>query len=110
MPQISVPYRSSAYLIRQKNRGTITTSGYWIIVASQEHVKIGVARRFALEEHGKLSSLTRIHPGDRIIYDSPKVVFGGGEQLHAFTALGEVADDEIMQVEMSPDFRPFRKR
>jgi hypothetical protein len=50
-----------------------------------------------------------MHPGDQLIYYSPKVVYGGTEPLQAFTALGEVADDEIVQVEMSPDFKPFRR-
>ena len=50
-----------------------------------------------------------MHAGDRIIYYSPKVEFGRTEPLHAFTAIGEVADDEIVQVDVSPDFKPFRR-
>ena len=50
-----------------------------------------------------------MHKGDRLIYYSPKVKFGGNEPLHAFTALGEIADDRIYQVEMAPDFKPFRR-
>lgn len=87
----------------------MTRPRYWILVASLEHVKRGVAGGFAQAGHGKRSGLARMHAGDRILYYSPKVEFGGTEPLHAFTALGEVADDEIMQVEMSPDFKPFRR-
>lgn len=83
---------------------------YWIIVASEEHVMLGVNGGFAQAGHGKRSGLARMHAGDRIIYYSPKTVFGGNDPLHAFTALGEVADNEIVQVEMSPDFRPFRRK
>jgi hypothetical protein len=83
---------------------------YWIIVASREHVKLGVAGGFAQAGHGKRSGLARMHAGDRVIYYSPREVYGGDEPLHAFTALGEVADGEILQVEMSPDFRPFRRK
>jgi hypothetical protein len=83
---------------------------YWIIVASQEHVMLGIAGGFAQAGHGKRSGLARMHGGDRIIYYSPKNVYGGDEPLHAFTALGEVSDEEIVQVEMSPDFRPFRRK
>jgi hypothetical protein len=86
------------------------TLRYWIIVASKEHVMLGVNGGFAQAGHGKRSGLARMHAGDRIIYYSPKIVFGGNEPLHAFTALGEVADDEIVQVEMSPDFKPFRRK
>jgi hypothetical protein len=85
------------------------TPRYWIIVASQEHVMLGVKGEFAQAGHGKRSGLARMHAGDRIIYYSPKVAFGGDEPLHAFTALGEVADEEIVQVEMTPDFKPFRR-
>ena len=49
-------------------------------------------------------------PGNRIIYYSPKKVYGEDEPLHAFTALGEVSDEEIVQAGMSPDFKPFRRR
>jgi predicted RNA-binding protein len=51
-----------------------------------------------------------MHAGDRIIYYSPKVTCGRDDPLHAFTAIGEVADEEIVQVGMSPDFRPFRRK
>jgi len=86
------------------------TSRYWIIVASEEHVMLGVNGGFAQAGHGKQSGLARMHAGDRIIYYSPKTEFGGNDPLHAFTALGEIADDEIVQVEMSPDFKPFRRK
>jgi len=82
---------------------------YWIIVASYEHVMPGVTGGFAQAGHGKRSGLARMHAGDRILYYSPKVAYGGNEPLHAFTALGEVADDEIRQLDMSPDFKPFRR-
>jgi len=83
---------------------------YWILVASREHVMLGVAGEFAQAGHGKRSGLARMHAGDRIIYYSPKKMFGQDEPLHAFTALGEVSDEEIVQVEMSPDFKPFRRK
>ncbi len=86
------------------------TPHYWILVASKEHVQLGIAGAFAQAGHGKRSGIARMHAGDRIIYYSPKVEFGGTEPLHAFTALGEVADDEIVQVEMSSDFKPFRRK
>ncbi len=88
----------------------MATPRYWIIVASQEHVMLGVNGGFAQAGHGKRSGLARMHAGDRIIYYSPKVALGGDEPLHAFTALGEVADEEIVQVEMTPDFKPFRRK
>lgn len=82
---------------------------YWIAVASKEHVMMGVSGGFAMAGHGRRSGIARMHRGDKIIYYSPKVQLGGNEPLHAFTALGEISDDEIYQVEMGPDFRPFRR-
>jgi hypothetical protein len=82
---------------------------YWIVVASREHVMLGVTGGFAQANHGKRPGLSRMHAGDGIIYYSPKVSFGKNEPLHAFTALGTVADEEIVQVEMTPDFVPFRR-
>ena len=83
---------------------------FWIVVASREHVMLGVNGGFAQANHGKRSGLARMHAGDGIVYYSPKVSFGGNEPLHAFTAIGEVADEEIVQVEMTPDFVPFKRK
>jgi hypothetical protein len=92
----------------EKHRVIMTTPRYWILVASQEHVKLGVAGGFAQAGHGTQSGIARMHAGDRILYYSPKVAYGRDELLHAVTALGEVVDDKIVQVRMSPDFKPFR--
>jgi len=83
---------------------------HWIIVASKEHVMLGVDGGFAMANHGKRAGLARMHAGDRIVYYSPKALSGGREPLSAFTALGDVTDNEIVQMEMTPDFRPFRRR
>lgn len=83
---------------------------YWIAVASKNHVMRGVTRGFAQSGHGKRSGIALMHPGDRILYYSPKIEYEGKEPLHAFTAMGVVADEEIFQVEESPDWKPFRRR
>jgi len=83
---------------------------FWILVASEEHVMLGVSGGFAQAGHGKRSGIARMHAGDSIVYYSPKTHYGGPEPLHAFTALGSVADETITQVEMSPDFKPFRRK
>jgi len=100
---------SQVILSGRKHRGIMALPRYWIIVASREHVMLGVAGGFAQAGHGKRSGISRMHAGDRIIYYSPKKVCGGDEPLHAFTALGEVSDEEIVQVAMSPGFKPFRR-
>ena len=83
---------------------------YWIIVASKNHVMHGVSLGIAQAGHGKRSGLSRMHKGDGIVYYSPKVTYEGSEPLRSFTALGFIEDEEIYQVEESPDFKPFRRR
>jgi hypothetical protein len=83
---------------------------YWIVVASKNHVMHGVSLGIAQAGHGKRSGLSRMHKGDGIVYYSPKVTYEGNEPLKSFTALGIIDDEEIYQVEESPDFKPFRRR
>ena len=83
---------------------------YWIVVASKNHVMHGVSLGIAQSNHGKRSGLSRMHAGDGIVYYSPKATYEGNEPLKSFTALGFVEDEEIYQVEESPDFKPFRRR
>jgi len=83
---------------------------YWIIVASEDHVMRGVSLGIAQAGHGKRSGLARMHKGDMMVYYSPKARLEGSEALHAFTAIGEIADDAIFQVEETRDFKPFRRK
>jgi hypothetical protein len=39
---------------------------------------------------------------------SPRTSYPDGEPLQSFTAIGVVVSGEIYQVEMSPDFKPYR--
>ena len=49
---------------------------YWIAVASQDHVRAGVAGGFAQANHGKRGPMARMRQGDRLIYYSSKKIFG----------------------------------
>lgn len=69
----------------------------------------GVAEGFTQANHGKPHMLKKMKPGDWIIFYSPKVAFTGDEKLQAFTAIGQVIDDEPYQATMSPDFHPWRR-
>jgi predicted RNA-binding protein len=88
----------------------MTVTKYFIGVVSREHVQRGVRLSIAQIGHGKKSGLARMHSGDWLIYYSPRISLDSTEQLQAFTALGQIADDEIYQVEESPTFKPFRRR
>ena len=82
---------------------------YWVNVVSREHVLRGVAGGFTQADHGKPTRLKRMAKGDRIVFYSPRTEFEGGEPLQAFTAIGEVVDDAPYQVEVSEDFKPWRR-
>jgi hypothetical protein len=82
----------------------------WVNTVSRSHVQIGVAGGFTQADHGSKSRLARLAKGDRIVFYSPRTDMQAGETLQSFTAIGEIADDEPYQVEMSPDFHPWRRR
>jgi hypothetical protein len=82
---------------------------YWIIVASKDHVKTGIAEGIAQTCHGKASPLKRMHKDDFIIYYSGKQTLGKPEVFQEFTAIGKVMDDDIYQFQMSENFCPSRR-
>ena len=86
----------------------MTKSNYWIGVVSRAHVQLGVKGGFIQLNHGKKAPLQKFRAGDGLIMYSPRTSFPDGEPLQAFTAIGTITSGEIYQVEMSPDFKPFR--
>ncbi len=82
----------------------------WINTISAQHVARGVAGGFTQADHGKADRLRRLARGDWIAFYSPKTDYPEGEPLRMFTALGQVVDDAPYQAEVTPDFRPFRRR
>lgn len=83
---------------------------YWINTVSRDHVQRGVAGGFTQANHGKPHVLRRMAKGDWIAFYSPKTDYPEGEALQAFTAIGQVTDDEAYQVDMAPGFQPWRRR
>jgi hypothetical protein len=47
--------------------------------------------------------------GDWLIYYSPRVRLGDAKPLQAFTAMGQIADEDIWQADEG-DFKPWRRR
>jgi hypothetical protein len=79
----------------------------WINTISRDHVRRGAQGGFTQAGHGKASGLKRLKKGDWIVFYSPKTAYENGEPLQAFTAIGQVADEELYQVEVAPDFVPW---
>ncbi len=82
---------------------------FFIGVVSKDHVQRGIKLGIAQIGHGKRSGLARMHQGDWLIYYSPKLSLDSKTPLQAFTAIGQMADDDIYQVNESPSFQPFRR-
>jgi predicted RNA-binding protein len=82
---------------------------YWVNVVSRDHLQRGVAGGFTQANHGKNTILKRLKAGDWIVFYSPKTAYENGAPLQAFTAIGQVKDDELYQVEMMPGFMPWRR-
>jgi EVE domain-containing protein len=84
-------------------------SRYWIGVASEEHVKAGLAGGFAQLGHGKHAPVQKLSAGDWIAYYSPRSKMKGGDAVQAFTAIGKVKTGEAYQLSQGKGFRPFRR-
>ena len=82
---------------------------YWINTISRDYVRRGVAGGFTQAGHGKPTGLKRLQAGDGIIFYSPKTEYEAGETLQAFTAIGAIKDDQLYQVQMTPEFAPWRR-
>jgi EVE domain len=83
---------------------------YWINTISKDHVQKGVAGGFTQADHGKNTRLKRLSKGDYLVFYSPRTSLKDGEALQAFTATGIIDDDAPYQVEMTPDFHPWRRK
>lgn len=86
----------------------MNSCNYWIGVVSRAHVQLGVQGGFVQLNHGKKAPVSRLRAGDGLAMYSPRTAYPDGEPLQSFTAIGVVSTGEIYQVEMSPDFQPYR--
>ncbi|MGZ4807560.1 MAG: EVE domain-containing protein [Ilumatobacteraceae bacterium] len=75
----------------------------WINTVSRDHVEQGVRGRFTQANHGKPHMLRRMAKGDFVVFYSPKTALEGGEPLQAFTAIGQIVDEEPYQAETTTD-------
>ena len=84
-------------------------TGFWLAVASAEHVRIGRRDGFMQVNHGKAAPLRRIKPGDGIAYYSPSTVLGEKDGLQSFTAIGSVRQGDVYEGVMGGGFTPARR-
>jgi len=86
----------------------MTSRNYWIGVISRSHVQIGVAGGFIQLNHGKKAPVQRLRAGDALAIYSPRTEHPDGGLLQSFTAIGIVSTGHLYQVEMAPNFKPYR--
>ena len=84
------------------------TRKFWVGVVSRAHIEQGVKDGFLQLNHGKKAPVQRMNKGDGVVIYSPRAEYPDGEALQKFTAIGTVATGEVYQVEISPDFKPYR--
>jgi predicted RNA-binding protein len=85
-------------------------ANYWIAAISREHVLKGVAGGFTQMCHGKQGPIKRLKAGDWLVYYSPKEQMGPSATCQRFTAIGQIADNEIFPFDMGNGFIPYRRR
>ncbi|MPZ53664.1 MAG: EVE domain-containing protein [Acidimicrobiia bacterium] len=86
-----------------------TEPSHWVNTISLDHVQKGVDGGFTQADHGRNTRLSRLRPGDWLVFYSPRTHFRAGDAVQAFTALGRIDDGEPYQVKMTPDFHPWRR-
>jgi predicted RNA-binding protein len=87
----------------------MNTTKYWIAAVSKEHTMRGIAGSFMQVCHGKQAPLKRMKKGDYLLVYSSKISMEGNEKCQAFTAVGQVKDDDVYQFQMTENFIPYRR-
>ena len=87
----------------------MNSTKYWIATVSKEHTLRGVAGGFMQVCHGKQAPLKRMKKGDYLIIYSSKITIKKKKKCQAFTAIGQVIDDNVYEYEMTENFKPYRR-
>jgi hypothetical protein len=66
----------------------------WVVVASRDHARRGVADGFLMANHGKRAPLARMSVGDRVLIYSAKTTFPDGDPFQAIAIVGTVTGAE----------------
>ena len=82
---------------------------FWIAVVPRDRADAAVANGFVELSYGRAEPLARMHPGDGLLFYSPREHFPDGDPLHAFTAIGRIADGAIFAAPPPPPAPIFRR-
>ncbi len=78
----------------ESDANTGVTPTTWVIVASRDHARRGLAEGFIMANHGKRAPLARMRRNDSILIYSPKTSHPDGDPLRAITIVGVVTGQE----------------
>ncbi|MCX2560711.1 EVE domain-containing protein [Acetobacter farinalis] len=84
-------------------------NGFWLAIASAEHVRRGRMEGIMQVCHGKAAPLRRIRPGDGIVYYSPTLRMGDRTPYRRLTAIGIIAAGDPYPFDMGNGFHPWRR-
>ena len=90
----------------------VTPARNWIAVASAEHARRGRDAGppgFMQVCHGRRAPLSRIAPGDRVVYYAPATIMRGRDRLQSFVSIGRVEEGEPYAFDMGGGFVPWRR-
>jgi hypothetical protein len=72
---------------------------YWTAVVPKAGVERCLAGGFAMFAHGRHDAMQRTGAGDWLAYYSPRTLLKGGEEVRAFTAIGQFTPREPYEAE-----------
>lgn len=82
---------------------------YWINVIPKERVVAAVAQG-VMQSQDNEAHLNRMKKGDWVIFYSPREDIDSTIKLQAFTAIGQIADNNIDRVDNSTTVKMFRRK
>ncbi len=74
----------------------------WIGVAAGMHAAIARRDGFCAFSHGERTAVSKVLPGDRVAYYSPREGMKDGAEIRAFTAIGVVQTGDPVETELMP--------
>lgn len=83
---------------------------FWVVVTSRDHALDGMKEGIVQINHGKEMPLRQMSPGDYVLFYAGKKIYGQKELSQSFVALAVLTHELIFQIEVSADFKPFRRR
>jgi hypothetical protein len=98
---------------QRRDRAPIVTdpaaaSTTWVIVASRDHARRGLADGFIMANHAKRAPLARMSPDDGIVIYSPTTTYPKGSPLRAITIVGTMSGAEPEPSDVIPN--GYRRR